>query len=285
MEEFPQLPVSIPDWREPSHPFSRGQNPKFYTPETLGDKALGKTARTDFFEKVFVGLFWKLGAPVPYAFRTIDGEVRSLDAGCIKFLANRGSEHIHFHLSSDRTILAATPGPRLLSRLELLRRELVRRVSPGPLPLLSGLDFDLADPVDERRRTESLNVVREGQRDFRKQVLLAWKRCAVTRSRTSAVVEAAHLFRYLGPKTNDVRNGIALRADVHVLFDKQLIGFEPINNRLKVVVSKRIARSEYAAHDGLLVNAINDEASRPDPDILLYRFEEFRKAEESRGPY
>lgn len=244
MKEFPQLPVSIPEWREPSHPFSRGQNPKFYTPETLEDKAIGKTARTHFFEKVFVGLFWTLGAPVPYAFRTLEGEIRSLDAGCIKFLANRGSDYIHFHLSSDRIILAATPGSRLLSTFASLRRELVRQVSPGTPPLLFGLDFDLADPVDERRRIESLRVIRDGQRDFRKQVLSAWKRCAVTGSRTSAVLEAAHLYKYLGPKTNDVRNGIALRADIHVLFDKHLIGLEPAGNLIKVIVSKRIGRSE-----------------------------------------
>ncbi|MDW9689751.1 hypothetical protein GOB50_33255 [Sinorhizobium meliloti] len=262
---------------------SASTKPAHRTLTTLADKALGKTARTDFFEKVFVGLFWKLGAPVPYAFRTIDGDVRSLDAGCIKFLANRGSGYIQFHLSPDRTILAATPGVRLLSTFEPLRQQLVRLVSPEMPTLLSSLDFDLADPVDERRRRESLLVIREGQRSFRKEVLSVWKRCAVTGSRTSAVIEAAHLHRYLGPKTNDIRNGIALRADIHVLFDKHLIGFEPTDRGLKVTVSKCLRRSEYRGHDGLLIISINDEASRPDRGILRYRFEEFRTIEASRA--
>ncbi|RWK85303.1 MAG: HNH endonuclease [Mesorhizobium sp.] len=282
---LPALDVIIPEWDEPSHPFSRGQTPKLYTPATLGDHALGKTKRTDFFEKVFAGLYWKLNGPVPYAFLTKDGNVRSMDAGCIKFLDNRGPGHIEFHLDPNGFIVAATPGEKLLSTLEPIRARLIEQVSPGGASLLADLPFSLTDVVDERRRIESIAVIRDGQAEFRKKVLSVWGRCAITRSRTAAVMEAAHLYRYLGPKTNDIRNGIALRTDLHVLFDKQLVGLKPMEKSLMVVVSTRLAGSEYASLNGRDIALPVDVSCRPDATVLRYRFAEFEAAETTRaGP-
>jgi hypothetical protein len=47
----------------------------------LGDTAEAKTGWVDFFEKILAGLFWKNEAPVPSAFRTYDGMIRSLALG------------------------------------------------------------------------------------------------------------------------------------------------------------------------------------------------------------
>src|ERR1700676_923510 len=85
-ETFETLNIDIPEWRG-HNPFCKDRNPQFY--QEIKDTAEGKTARTSFFEKNLVGLYWALGRPVPYAFRTKDGTVRSLDAGCVKFLFNR----------------------------------------------------------------------------------------------------------------------------------------------------------------------------------------------------
>jgi hypothetical protein len=90
-DEAKEIGVFIPRMpdRGRHHVFSRGQTPDFYRPEDLRDKGPGKTAWVDAFEKILVGLYWTLDGPVPYAFRTPDGMIRSLDAGCIKMLLNR----------------------------------------------------------------------------------------------------------------------------------------------------------------------------------------------------
>src|SRR5664279_2782065 len=87
LEALERLNIELPEYKGVSHPFSKGQNPKFY--KEISDNAEGKTDRTSFFEWHFVGLYLALARPVPYAFRTKDGLIRSLDAGCVKFLCNR----------------------------------------------------------------------------------------------------------------------------------------------------------------------------------------------------
>src|SRR5438309_1748593 len=73
---------------------------------------------------------------------------------------------------------------------------------------------------DHRRYIETPMVVREGQGTFRVRILDAYgRRCAVTGESSEPVLGAAHIQLYLGPASNHVQNGIALRADIHRLFD------------------------------------------------------------------
>ncbi|MER9171188.1 HNH endonuclease [Mesorhizobium australicum] len=306
-DEFPRLDVTIPEWKEPSHPFSRGQDPEFYTPETLRDTALGRTGRTSFFEQIFAGLYWKLEGPVPYAFITSDGAVRSMDAGCIKFLASRESGEIEFQLGPNRVILAASPGPVLLERYTRIREKLIRDVTRSggatdtqqelvqvPFPAVStsaaSVDSSLSDDteflldelVDERKRQESLLVIREGANDFRRAVLREWKRCAVTGSTTKEVLDAAHVYRYFGLKTNDIRNGIMLRRDIHSLFDKYLMSFAESGDTLRIVLSQKLKGSEYEKYDGVLVELPQDQKTRPDIRTVRHHLTQFELAEARR---
>ncbi len=52
-------------------------------------------------------------------------------------------------------------------------------------------------------------------------------RCVVTGCTVIAVLEAAHIRPYRRPEDNDVKNGLLLRADIHTLFDLNLLGIEP----------------------------------------------------------
>ena len=73
---------------------------------------------------------------------------------------------------------------------------------------------------DARRRVLAAIVRRQGQGAFRQQLLLAYEgRCAVTGCDVEAALEAAHIEPYQGPHSNDMANGLLLRADVHTLFD------------------------------------------------------------------
>jgi HNH endonuclease len=95
---------------------------------------------------------------------------------------------------------------------------------------------------DERRRAERGLMIREGQGSFRIRVLDAYsRRCAVTGERSLPVLEAAHIQRYLGPRSNHVQNGLALRADIHRLYDE---GYVTVTPECRFEVSRRL-RDEF----------------------------------------
>lgn len=87
--------------------------------------------------------------------------------------------------------------------------------------------FALVD-VDERARQVAESVVREGQGTFRARLLDAYgRRCAVTGEHTEPVLDAAHIQRYLGPRSNHVQNGLLLTKEFHALFDLGLVAVTP----------------------------------------------------------
>ena len=110
-------------------------------------------------------------------------------------------------------------------------------------------EFDPASIEDARRRTARTIVQRRGQRAFRESLMEAYSgRCAVTGCPAAEVLEAAHIFPYMGPATNDVTNGILLRSDVHLLFDLGLVEFEPPT--FKIRVSQALKGTEYERYNG-----------------------------------
>jgi hypothetical protein len=132
-EALETLSVSIPELPKgpyTHHPISRGQRPDFYRPEDLGDTAEAKTGWVDFFEKILVGLFWKLDGPVPYAFRTHDGMIRSLDAGCLQFLRNRTPPEVTFNRDALGFIESVVPSKKLLERYVLIKNVLLKQLDP-----------------------------------------------------------------------------------------------------------------------------------------------------------
>ena len=123
------IPEVPPGARFTFHPISGDQNPKRYKPGELLDSGEARTEWLKFFEEILVGLYWKHGGPVPFVFRTTDGTVRSLDAGCLKWLWNRKPPEIKFHCNSSGLVDAVTPLPAMISRYEEDREALVARVS------------------------------------------------------------------------------------------------------------------------------------------------------------
>jgi hypothetical protein len=115
------------------HPISGSQKPDRYKPSDLRDSGEAQTPWLNFFEEVLVGLYWKLDRPVPFVFRTADGTVRSLDAGCIKWLLNRKPPEIGLHCDSAGIIESVTPAPVLLSRYQDRKMALVARLSKKSL--------------------------------------------------------------------------------------------------------------------------------------------------------
>lgn len=109
------------------HVISRGQRPDFYRPEELRDKGPGLTGWVDEFQKKLVGLYWVLGADVPYAFRTPDGTLRSLDAGCIKMMFNRHPPDIEIEVDNAGFVDRVRPSLKLLELYAPLRERLLKQ--------------------------------------------------------------------------------------------------------------------------------------------------------------
>ena len=81
---------------------------------------------------------------------------------------------------------------------------------------------------DEREKVVGTIRLRRGQKKFRNALLARYNRCCqITGCRIIDVLEAAHIAPFRGEKDNTVTNGLLLRADIHTLFDLDLLGIDP----------------------------------------------------------
>ena len=134
--------------------------------------------------------------------------------------------------------------------------------------------FDPKDNTDARNRVLREIVQRAGQSRFREQLLVAYRnQCAVTGCRLVPVLEAAHIRRYLGGHTNTVRNGLLLRADIHTLFDLNLLGINP--NDFTISVAASVARTSYKKLDGQKLRLPHDDSLKPSVELLRERWEDY----------
>jgi hypothetical protein len=95
-----------------------------------------------------------------------------------------------------------------------------RSIGPLPVPAPS-----------ERVRPGDVNYAsREGQDAFRALMLRAYGRCAVTGSTVEAALEVAHIIPYVDPRSNLISNGLCLRADIHRLYDRDMLRITVISS-------------------------------------------------------
>ena len=111
-----EIPFFIPPMNDGKshHVITKGKTPRFYRPEDLRDIGQGNTLWVHAFEKILVGLYLALDAPVPYCFLTPDAQIRSLDAGCIKMMLNRNPPDILLNIGAEGYISSVLPSERLL---------------------------------------------------------------------------------------------------------------------------------------------------------------------------
>lgn len=154
----------------------------------------------------------------------------------------------------------ATVEPELDNVLRLLIQDRLQRLH---------VDAHQEDgPNDDLRRwTLQERALREGQQQFRTALLLTRDpRCAVTGSAVEACLEAAHIRPYRGHHTNKASNGILLRADIHILFDRGLLRINP--STCTVSVDATLKDTEYAQYGGVTLH----DAGRLDRASLQCRW-------------
>ena len=102
--------------------------------------------------------------------------------------------------------------------------------------------------------------VRLGQGAFRVVVTDAYdRRCAITGERTLPVLEASHIQPFAANGPHALQNGLLLRSDMHILFDKGLLTVTPEH---RVEVSSQI-KEQYA--NGKLYYSYHGETLRALP--------------------
>lgn len=133
--------------------------------------------------------------------------------------------------------------------------------------------FDPASIIDGRRLVLAAVARRQGQVAFRKRLLKAYGgRCAVTGTPVTAVLQAAHIWPYLGPQTNHVTNGLLLRADIHSLFDIGLLRIEP--GSLAIRISDALRGTPYEEFEGRVISSPSRPSERPNKAALQRQFDE-----------
>jgi hypothetical protein len=184
-----------------------------------------------------------------------------------------GDELLVFYRESKRAHAGA--GFRFEGRFRYLKHEntkpanfLLQRLGAKDEVEAPETLYDPTSLEDGRHKTWAAINRRQGQPAFRRSLVRAYGGCcAITDCAIEALLEAAHILPYRGPETNDVRNGLLLRADIHTLFD---LGAVMIGEDGKVRLAETLRNSEYRALEGKLMRSPEDPADRPSEKALAW---------------
>ncbi|MHB9019812.1 MAG: HNH endonuclease [Minisyncoccota bacterium] len=126
-------------------------------------------------------------------------------------------------------------------------------------------------PCDRREIVERQIRQRRGQQSFRNALRERYgSRCLITGCEVLAVLEAAHISPYRGVDDHHPENGLLLRADVHTLFDLDLLGIEP--ESLRIELHPEVV-DEYGPFANVALGCDSDH--RPSGKALRLRYEQF----------
>lgn len=111
---------------------------------------------------------------------------------------------------------------------------------------------------------------RKGQPVFRQKLLSAYKgRCVITNCGVEELLEAAHIRPHAESMDYSVSNGLLLRADIHTLFDLNLLAVDEFNN---VKLSESLKYTEYWVYNGKKLLRVPDRSGdMPNRDALCAR--------------
>ncbi len=117
---------------------------------------------------------------------------------------------------------------------------------------------------------------RLGQGAFRVLVTDAYRRrCAVTEEKVLPVLDAAHIRPYADGGEHRVDNGLLLRSDLHILFDK---GYVTVTPEYQIQVSRKLRTDfsngeEYLRWHGRMIALPQKELEHPGPEFLSWHNE------------
>jgi HNH endonuclease len=149
-------------------------------------------------------------------------------------------------------------------------------ISLDPIDLLSErlASEGFFDDVNDSEKIKRYIVWRRGQPEFRRKLLDTYGCCVITGCTSEDALEAAHISPYSHTQNNDPVNGLLLRADIHTLFDRHLIGIDP--EKMTVCVAQSLLE-DYGQFNGKSLQLPENDSLSPDRDSLKTRYEEYKK--------
>ncbi|PWV45792.1 HNH endonuclease [Chitinophaga sp. S165] len=151
---------------------------------------------------------------------------------------------------------------------------------------IPGTSFEEAPNDILLQQINLLKRSRKGQRHLKKNLLIQYNnKCCVTACDVEAALHACHIQPHRINGDNDSKNALLLRADIHVLWDKNLIGIHP--KTLEIHIASKLKSSHYAFLVGKKL-AIRKDLMQPSEKLLKVRWSEFKilsnNAFETRNP-
>jgi len=158
-------------------------------------------------------------------------------------------------------------------------------VYPAPIPAdtfaIATAAVQCMYPVplpSERVRPDDVTYFsRDGQSVFRETILAVYGgKCTITGCTVRATLEAAHIVPYVDRRSNIVINGLCLRADVHRLYDRNLIR---IDYARRIDVAAELMGTGYWKYRGLYLDLPMNMDDWPNSQMLgvRHRFIEVEK--------
>lgn len=125
-------------------------------------------------------------------------------------------------------------------------------------------EFDPSSLEEAKERVIASIVRRQGQQTFRNALLeLYGSACVFTGCSIVEILDAAHIIPYSekGTSTNDPRNGLLLRTDIHTLFDLHLIAVDTVD--FTILVAPHLRLSEYGPLHGKRIKILANRCDYP----------------------
>lgn len=137
-------------------------------------------------------------------------------------------------------------------------------LAPAPVVLA------VPTPSERVKIPDATYPCRDGQTVFRSIILAAYGRCVITGCDVEPVLQAAHIIPYVDARSNIVSNGLCLRADIHALYDRNLIriGADGV-----ISVDASVGCPEYRRLNGRSIEAPIRDSDRPDSALMAVRHE------------
>jgi hypothetical protein len=158
---------------------------------------------------------------------------------------------------------------------EIITREIWARYD-APVGQDVGASVSDEPPISAEDRRDWIDaqiVARRGRGPFRRKLLQVYGgRCAISGCPVEAVLDAAHVTRYLGKHSDRVTNGLLLRTDLHTLYDCGLLGFDPKTR--KVMIDPSLEGSEYEIFEGQPLRETSPPGARPSQEVLQKHLDE-----------
>ena len=144
-----------------------------------------------------------------------------------------------------------------LKRLQALKRVMLEKPSTIPFSIVKQVaksgTFNPRNLKDARERIQASIICRQGQPEFRRQLLgLYGGKCMITGCDAEEALEAAHICPYKGRHTNHPENGLLLRADLHTLFDQQLMAVN--TSTMTLILAPSLKSTNYRDLQGKRLN-------------------------------